>query len=109
MIIDDYPATIRFLLSTKSDVTTESSPLLPLHYRHNALKGAFVSYTEGDFGCFATQEIRNAHWVMGWLNFSISHPVVLNFTTDQPIPVLFTGIPVLQNTTGRSCTIFRAE
>ncbi|MBS0032042.1 helix-turn-helix domain-containing protein [Chitinophaga sp. 22321] len=88
MIIDDYPATIKFSLSTKSDVTTESSPLLPLYYRHNALKGAFVTYTAGDFGCFSTQEIRHENWVMGWLNFSINDPVTLAFTTDQPMVAL---------------------
>jgi hypothetical protein len=74
MIIDDYPATIRFLLSTKSEAATESLPLLPVHYRHHALKGAFVTYTEGRFGCFAAQEIRSMHWVMGWFNFYIRAP-----------------------------------
>lgn len=88
MIIDDYPATIRFLLSTKSKETTESSPLLPLHYQHNALKGTFVTYTEGGFGCFATQEIRSEQWVMGWLNFSIRHPVPLSFVASKPMVAL---------------------
>ena len=88
MIIDDYPATIKFLFSTKSDVTTESSPLLPLHYRHHALKGAFVNYAAGDFGCFSIQEIRHEHWVMGWLNFSINDPAAFNFTTNQPMVAL---------------------
>lgn len=88
MIIDDYPATIRFLLSTKSEATTESSPLLPVHYQHNALRGAFVTYTEGGFGCFAAQEVRSPHWVMGWLNFSIRHPVTLNFSASKPMVAL---------------------
>lgn len=88
MIIDDYPATIRFLLSTKSKETTESSPLLPMHYQHNALKGAFVTYTEGGFGCFATQEIRSEQWVMGWLNFSIKQAVELSFVASKPMVAL---------------------
>jgi AraC-like DNA-binding protein len=88
MIIDDYPATIRFLLSTKSEAATESLPLLPVHYRHHALKGAFVTYTEGRFGCFAAQEIRSMHWVMGWLNFSIREPAVLSFVPGKPMVVL---------------------
>ncbi|HEY9258032.1 AraC family transcriptional regulator, partial [Chitinophaga sp.] len=76
------------LVSTKSKATTESSPLLPVHYQHNALKGAFVTYTEGGFGCFATQEIRSGQWVMGWLNFSIKQATDLNFVASKPMVAL---------------------
>ncbi|PSL48203.1 AraC-like DNA-binding protein [Chitinophaga niastensis] len=85
MTTDEYPATMKFLLSSKSEGNTISSNQLPPHYQRHAFKDAVVEFSEGSFGCFSVQEIRSKSWVIGWLNFSIRKPIRLNTIIDQPM------------------------
>lgn len=85
MIIEDYPATIRYILSTRSESRLRTSHQLPVQMQGVALPDAEVGYTEGDFGYFATQEIRRKDWVIGWQHFSMASPLILHFTTARPM------------------------
>lgn len=85
MIIDDYPATIRYILSTRSESGARPSRQLPEYFQPAVLKDAQVWYTEGDSGYFSTQEIKTKDWVIGWQNFSVHAPVILRFITNRPM------------------------
>ena len=88
MINEEFTTAMRFKLPQKTASTISISNELPKRYQRYQLKDATVEFAEGEFGTWFTQEIKDKHWSIGWLNFFIKKPVRFFPVTMQPIVAL---------------------
>jgi len=92
MINEEFDSAIEFQLSQKKGSAISTSDELPRRYQSYQLKDAIVRFTEGEFGAYFTQEIRDRYWIISWLNFFIKKPVRLFPFTSQPMVALYCTI-----------------
>lgn len=89
MANEELSMAMKFRLYQKPASTTSTIHELPKRYQSYQLKDAVVAFTEGDFGSYFTQEIRDKYWIIGWLNFFIKKPVRFFPVTMEPMVVLY--------------------
>jgi AraC-like DNA-binding protein len=88
MINEESPAVMKFKLSQKLETTIETSDELPRRYQSYQIKDAVIEFTEGPFGVYFTQEIKDRYWIINWLNLFIKQPLRLFSVTNQPMVAL---------------------
>lgn len=89
---DEHPPLMRFKVPEEIEAQTTVSNVLPKDYEKYRIPGTEVEFTQGPFGAYFTQVIRQADWVIGWLNFDIKERTYLFPNTPEPFIGLYCGL-----------------
>ncbi|WP_143307065.1 helix-turn-helix transcriptional regulator [Chitinophaga vietnamensis] len=88
MVTLQSPAAITFTVQASMEALVRIMNELPSTYDHLRIPEAAITFTEGPFGHYFSQELSSREWLINWQQYHITQRVTLQASIRQPAAIL---------------------